>query len=92
MYDVWPSPFQPSSTPAARSPASARAHGYGVAGSCRSPTTRIGRSPEVLPAGVLLGWNGEGHTSYMQGSSCVDGYVDAYLINLKVPASGTVCA
>ena len=44
-----------------------------------------------LAAGVLLGWNGEGHTSYMQGSSCVDGYVDAYLINLKVPASGTVC-
>lgn len=45
-----------------------------------------------LASGVLLGWNGEGHTSYMQGSSCVDGYVDAYLINGKVPASGTVCA
>ena len=45
-----------------------------------------------LASGVLLGWNGEGHTSYMQGSSCVDDYVDAYLINLKVPASGTVCA
>jgi pimeloyl-ACP methyl ester carboxylesterase len=45
-----------------------------------------------LTSGVLLGWNGEGHTSYMQGSSCVDDYVDAYLINLKVPASGTVCA
>ena len=45
MYDVWPSPFQPSSTPEARSAASARAHGYGVAGSCRSPTTRIGARP-----------------------------------------------
>jgi pimeloyl-ACP methyl ester carboxylesterase len=45
-----------------------------------------------LASGVLLGWNGEGHTSYMQGSSCVDDYVDAYLINLKFPASGTVCA
>ena len=44
-----------------------------------------------LASGVLLGWDGEGHTSYMQGSSCVDDYVDAYLINLKVPASGTVC-
>jgi pimeloyl-ACP methyl ester carboxylesterase len=44
-----------------------------------------------LASGVLLGWNGEGHTSYMQGSSCVDNTVDAYLINLKVPASGKVC-
>ncbi len=45
-----------------------------------------------LAAGVLLGWNGEGHTSYMQGSSCVDDYVDAYLISLRVPRSGTICA
>jgi pimeloyl-ACP methyl ester carboxylesterase len=45
-----------------------------------------------LASGVLLGWNGEGHTSYMQGSSCVDDIVDAYLISLKIPRSGTVCA
>jgi pimeloyl-ACP methyl ester carboxylesterase len=45
-----------------------------------------------LASGVLLGWNGEGHTSYMQGSSCVDGWVDAYLISRKTPVSGTVCA
>ena len=44
-----------------------------------------------LASGVLLGWNGEGHTSYMQGSSCVDGFVDSYLISLRIPRSGTVC-
>jgi pimeloyl-ACP methyl ester carboxylesterase len=44
-----------------------------------------------LASGVLLGWNGEGHTSYMQGSSCVDGIVDSYLIRLRVPRSGAVC-
>jgi len=44
-----------------------------------------------LPAGVLVGWNGEGHTSYMQGSSCVDNTVDAYLLSLRTPHSGTVC-
>ncbi len=38
-----------------------------------------------LASGVLLGWNGEGHTSYMQGSSCVDEFVDAYLISLRPP-------
>ncbi|MGH3213331.1 MAG: alpha/beta hydrolase [Trebonia sp.] len=44
-----------------------------------------------LASGVLLGWNGEGHTSYFQGSSCVDAAVDSYLISLHVPRSGTVC-
>jgi len=44
-----------------------------------------------LASGVLLGWNGEGHTSYFQGSSCVDNTVDSYLISLRVPRSGTVC-
>jgi pimeloyl-ACP methyl ester carboxylesterase len=44
-----------------------------------------------LASGVLLGWNGEGHTSYFQGSSCVDSIVDSYLISLHVPRSGTVC-
>jgi pimeloyl-ACP methyl ester carboxylesterase len=44
-----------------------------------------------LASGVLLGWNGEGHTSYMQGSSCIDGIVDSYLISLQLPRSGTVC-
>jgi hypothetical protein len=44
-----------------------------------------------LPSGVLLGWNGEGHTSYMEGSSCVDHAVDDYLIALKPPHNGTIC-
>jgi pimeloyl-ACP methyl ester carboxylesterase len=44
-----------------------------------------------LSSGVLVGWNGEGHTSYMQGSSCVDNTVDAYLLSLRTPRSGTVC-
>jgi pimeloyl-ACP methyl ester carboxylesterase len=44
-----------------------------------------------LPGGVLLGWDGEGHTSYMEGSTCVNNAVDNYLISLKPPKSGTVC-
>jgi pimeloyl-ACP methyl ester carboxylesterase len=44
-----------------------------------------------LASGVLLGWNGEGHTSYFQGSPCVDNTVDSYLVSLRVPRSGTVC-
>ncbi len=44
-----------------------------------------------LASGVLLGWNGEGHTSYMEGSMCVDNTVDDYLITGRTPKSGTVC-
>jgi hypothetical protein len=40
---------------------------------------------------VLLGWNGDGHTAYGEGSSCVDAIVNAYLISLTVPRSGTLC-
>jgi pimeloyl-ACP methyl ester carboxylesterase len=44
-----------------------------------------------LSSGVLVSWNGDGHTAYMQGSSCVDNTVDAYLLSLRTPRSGTVC-
>src|SRR5215472_13457525 len=45
MYAVCPSPFQASSTPDLRSPASALAPRNGVAGSRVLPTTRIGGAP-----------------------------------------------
>ena len=44
-----------------------------------------------LKSGVLLGWDGNGHTAYMMGSSCVDGLVNRYLLDLAVPRNGTVC-
>ena len=40
---------------------------------------------EDVKSGVLLGWNGDGHTAYMRGSSCVDSAVDKYLVSLVVP-------
>ncbi|HZZ96615.1 MAG TPA: alpha/beta hydrolase [Jatrophihabitantaceae bacterium] len=39
----------------------------------------------------LLSWNGEGHTSYLQGSSCIDNHVNAYLLTLKLPPDNTTC-
>jgi TAP-like protein/alpha/beta hydrolase fold len=44
-----------------------------------------------LASGVLLGWNGDGHTAYGEGSACIDTIVNDYLIDLAVPRSGTVC-
>jgi pimeloyl-ACP methyl ester carboxylesterase len=39
----------------------------------------------------VLTWNGEGHTSYLQGSPCVDDHVNGYLITTKLPPAGTTC-
>ncbi|MFJ4869359.1 alpha/beta hydrolase [Streptomyces sp. NPDC088757] len=41
--------------------------------------------------GVELTYEGEGHGAYNGGSACVKKAVDAYLLDGKVPKSGTVC-
>jgi pimeloyl-ACP methyl ester carboxylesterase len=65
-----------------------------VVGNLRDPATPYRWAQALsrdLASGVLLGWNGNGHTAYMMGSSCVDNVVNNYLISLAVPRSGTVC-
>ena len=44
-----------------------------------------------LSSGVLLGWNGDGHTAHGEGTACVDTVVNEYLIDRTVPRSGTIC-
>jgi pimeloyl-ACP methyl ester carboxylesterase len=41
--------------------------------------------------GVLLTFQGHGHTAYMRGNSCVDSAIDNDLISGTPPANGTVC-
>jgi hypothetical protein len=65
-----------------------------VVGTTRDPATpyRWARALAAdLSSGVLLGWNGDGHTAYGEGSACVDQIVTAYLVSLTVPRGGTVC-
>ncbi len=65
-----------------------------VIGNQRDPATPYRWAQALagdLESGVLLGWDGNGHTAYMMGSSCVDGLVNRYLVDLAVPRSGTVC-
>jgi len=42
--------------------------------------------------GVLLTLNGDGHTAYNTGNSCIDRAVDRYLLTGKAPKSGTSCS
>ena len=41
--------------------------------------------------GIELTYKGEGHGAYNGGSTCVQRAVDGYLLEGKVPKSGTVC-
>jgi pimeloyl-ACP methyl ester carboxylesterase len=65
-----------------------------VVGTLRDPATPYRQAQALaadLASGVLLGWNGDGHTAYGEGSACVDTIVNDYLIDLAVPRSGRVC-
>ena len=65
-----------------------------VIGNKRDPATPYRWAQALagdLKSGVLLGWDGNGHTAYMMGSSCVDGLVNRYLVDLAVPRNATVC-
>ncbi|WP_026819334.1 alpha/beta hydrolase [Arthrobacter castelli] len=44
-----------------------------------------------LQSGVLLTWEGQGHTAYGRGSECIADAVDNYFIEGTVPDDGTRC-
>ena len=46
---------------------------------------------ETLESGVLITYNGEGHTVYGNGVACVDDAVDDYFVKDVVPASDPNC-
>jgi len=65
-----------------------------VVGTTRDPATPYTWAQGLaaqLDSGHLLTMNGDGHTAYLRGSTCINNAVDAYLLNATVPASGTVC-
>ncbi|MFE6963933.1 alpha/beta hydrolase [Agromyces sp. NPDC057679] len=46
---------------------------------------------DQLESGVLVSYEGEGHTAYNKSNSCVNGAVESYLIDGTVPASDPEC-
>ncbi len=45
----------------------------------------------ALESGVLLTYEGDGHTAFLRGGPCIDDAVVDYLVDLKVPEPGTSC-
>ncbi|MEO5920060.1 MAG: alpha/beta hydrolase, partial [Pseudolysinimonas sp.] len=65
-----------------------------VIGTSNDPATPYANAVSLskqLASGVLLSYEGEGHTIYAQGVPCVDDAVDAYFIEGTVPASDPMC-
>jgi pimeloyl-ACP methyl ester carboxylesterase len=65
-----------------------------VVGTTRDPATPYEGAQALaqeLSDGHLLTYDGDGHTAYREGSSCVDKTVDAYLLKGAVPPDGKSC-
>ena len=62
----------------------------GTAGDAVTPLPGAVDLAEDLTAGVLVTWEGQGHTAYPK-TDCVTGAVNFYLIDLVVPQDGLVC-
>ncbi len=50
------------------------------------------RTAERLESGVLLTYEGDGHTVVANGVPCVDDAAAAYLVDLEVPEDGLTCS
>lgn len=65
-----------------------------VIGTTRDPATPYEWAQalaDTLSSGVLLTYDGDGHTAYGRSNDCIDGTVDAYLIDGTVPEDGKSC-
>jgi pimeloyl-ACP methyl ester carboxylesterase len=62
----------------------------GTLGDPATPYESTGRLAELLGTGMVLTWEGEGHTAYPE-TSCINDAVGAYLLDLTVPDEGTSC-
>ncbi|WP_335970477.1 alpha/beta hydrolase [Streptomyces sp. CA2R106] len=66
-----------------------------VVGTTRDPATPYAWAKSLasqLSSGHLLTYQGDGHTAYARGSSCIDSAVNAYLLAGTVPPNGKTCS
>jgi pimeloyl-ACP methyl ester carboxylesterase len=64
-----------------------------VVGNTGDPVTPLQGAVDMaedLSSGVLLTWQGQGHTAYPK-NDCVNAAVNAYLVDLTVPQDGLTC-
>ncbi|WP_441249569.1 alpha/beta hydrolase [Kitasatospora sp. McL0602] len=65
-----------------------------VVGTTGDPVTAYENAQSLasqLPGGMLLTFQGQGHTAYGRSNACVTDAVDAYLVDLKPVKTGATC-
>ncbi|MFF0333315.1 alpha/beta hydrolase [Streptomyces fimicarius] len=63
----------------------------GTTGDPSTPYAEAVSLAEQFPGGMLLTYEGMGHTAYGRGDACVTEQVDAYLVGLKPVRPGATC-
>jgi pimeloyl-ACP methyl ester carboxylesterase len=66
-----------------------------VVGTIRDPATPYAWAQGLasqLASATLLTFNGDGHTAYRRGSSCIDSAVDGYFLRGVRPSAGLTCS
>ncbi|MBO1333812.1 alpha/beta hydrolase [Streptomyces sp. VRA16 Mangrove soil] len=66
-----------------------------VVGTTRDPATPYGWAKSLasqLSSGRLLTYDGDGHTAYGRGSTCIDDAIDTYLLTGTPPTDGKRCS
>lgn len=90
LCDAWPYEIEGGT----RTIAAAGSAPIVVIGTTRDPATPYEwsqRLADQLESGVLISFDGDGHTAYMRSNSCVDQAVDDYLVKGTVPEDGLSC-
>ncbi|MEU8568812.1 alpha/beta hydrolase [Streptomyces pathocidini] len=65
-----------------------------VVGTTRDPATPYRWAEALgkqLSSGILLTYEGDGHTAYGRGSTCIDSAINDYLLEGRAPARGKRC-
>jgi pimeloyl-ACP methyl ester carboxylesterase len=88
LCSPWPVPTQPLPKPAA--PNTPPILVISTANDPTTPQTGTQRTAQALDSGVLVSWAGAGHGALGQ-SGCATSAAQNFLIDGKVPASGTAC-
>ena len=86
----WPVQAQPRMS-ALRGTGAAPILVVGTTGDPATPYAWAEALASQLESGVLLTYEGEGHTAYLRSVPCIDDAIDAYLIEGKVPEDGQRC-
>lgn len=101
VFGLWFAPslftcqaWQPKRTVPPKPTAAGTPHPVLVLGNLHDPATPYRGAQDltkVMGHAELLTWNGEGHTSYLNGSACIDRYVNDYLVSGTLPPEHTTC-